>query len=234
MFQAEPENSNIQGTNTGGIHEIDNQQFSNFNGTYRRTPRSKGTFRKSDIKNATIALNSTFDVSPDNNVSNLNTTQALIKDCSLKSFEQNSVVLGSLTITNEDTVEEMKKQLSETVQITDLNRLSYCLNDGNIRMDATYTEEDLNRGMNVKRSSLGCSTGSADSLDRMSSLSNSSRESNKMLNMAEVDAIVEMQERSKYQRITITVVVFDCKSNLYCYFINQFDRLCLLKIAKSL
>lgn len=207
LLLTEPENPNVQSINNEEVRDNSNHQISNFNGTYRRTPRSKGTFRKSDIKNATLALNSTFDVT-DNNVSNHNTTQALIKDCSLKSFEQNNVVLGNLTITNEDTVEEMKKQLSETVQITDLNRLSYCLDDENIRMDATYTEEDLNRGINIKRSSLGCSTGSADSLDRMSSLSNSSRESNKMLNMADVDAIVEMQERSKYQGIKFMLIVF--------------------------
>lgn len=69
-----------------------------------------------------------------------------------------------------------------------------------MRLDSGYTEinnEDLNRTVN-KRSSIGCSTGSADSLDRMSSISNSSRESNKILNMADVDAIVEKQEQSKF------------------------------------
>lgn len=51
----------------------------------------------------------------------------------------------------------------------------------------------------VKRNSAGYSGGSADSLDRMSSLSNnSSGGSSRMLNMAEVDAIVERQEQSKF------------------------------------
>lgn len=201
QIEVAPENSDpTEGTNNEETHEINSHQFTNLNGTYRRTPRSKGTFRKSDIKNATLALNSTFNVSPDGPMSDGNaTTQSLIKDCSLKSFEQNNSVIASLTISNEDTVEDMKKQLSETIQITDLNRLSYCLDD-NIRLDGTYIEEDgLNRGTNITRTSMGCSTGSADSLDRMSSLSNSSRESNKMLNMADVDAIVEMQERSLQQ-----------------------------------
>ncbi|XP_018580060.1 uncharacterized protein LOC108917781 isoform X2 [Anoplophora glabripennis] len=216
QFEVAPENSDpVQVTNNEEIHKINNHQFSNLNGTYRRTPKSKGTFRKSDVKNTTLALNSTFDMPSDHPVSDHSTTtQALIKDCSLKSFEQNNSVIGSLTISNEDTVEDMKKQLSETVQITDLNRLSYCLDD-NIRLDATYTEEDnLNGEINIKRTSLGCSTGSADSLDRMSSLSNSSRESNKMLNMADLDAIVEMQERS-LQQVMSTPKTIQGSKNLW-------------------
>lgn len=47
------------------------------------------------------------------------------------------------------------------------------------------------------KKSLECSIGSADSLDRMSTLSSSSRGSNKMLNMEEVEAIAEKQEQSK-------------------------------------
>lgn len=50
----------------------------------------------------------------------------------------------------------------------------------------------------VKRNSVEYSGGSADSLDRMSSLSNnSSGGSSRMLNMSEVDAIVERQEQSR-------------------------------------
>lgn len=63
------------------------------------------------------------------------------------------------------------------------------LNDERIlKMNETYNSANLKRN----------SAGSADSLDRMSSLSNtSSRGSSRMLNMAEVDAIVERQEQSK-------------------------------------
>ncbi|KAJ8955290.1 hypothetical protein NQ314_006903 [Rhamnusium bicolor] len=164
------------------------QLFPNFNGTYRRTPKSSGMFRKSDVKEATINLNSTFDVSPKEHILDQNTTQTLIKDCSIKSFEG-------------------KKYFPNSLQITDLNRLSYCLDEENVRLDSTYNEDnnDLNRTVNMQRSSLGCPTGSADSLDRMSSLSNSSRESNKMLNMADVDAIVEMQERNIIQKYLLKV-----------------------------
>lgn len=64
------------------------------------------------------------------------------------------------------------------------------------KLNSTYSG-DLN-GASLKRNSFGCSAGSADSLDRLSSLSNaSSRGSNRMLNMAEVDAIVERQEQSE-------------------------------------
>lgn len=59
--------------------------------------------------------------------------------------------------------------------------------------------EDVDHRTALKRNSFGYSAGSADSLDRMSSLSNgSSKGSNRMLNMAEVDAIVEMQEQSEW------------------------------------
>ncbi|KAJ8911459.1 hypothetical protein NQ315_013563 [Exocentrus adspersus] len=182
------------------ILETANQQYINLNGTYRRTPKSKGTFKKSDIKNATKALNSTFEM-PSPNATKQNTAQiVVVENSSLNSFEESEALTDSGRGINEDAFEDMKKQLSQAIEITDLNRLSYCLDTENIELNTTYTEEDnLNRGITIKRTSLGCSTGSADSLDRMSSLSNSSRGSNKMLNMADVDAIVEMQERSLRQ-----------------------------------
>lgn len=70
----------------------------------------------------------------------------------------------------------------------------------------TYNE--INRATNLKSSVLSGSAGSADSLDRLSSMSGSSRGSNKMLNMSDVDALVDMQERSK------------CK----LYFMNNFSK----------
>lgn len=61
--------------------------------------------------------------------------------------------------------------------------------------------------------------GSADSLDRMSSLSSSSKGSNKVMSLEDVEAIVEMQERSKCNLffsnkffIAINYYQFKCKS----------------------
>ncbi|KAJ8946121.1 hypothetical protein NQ318_013171 [Aromia moschata] len=177
--------------------QVNTRMEPNFNGTFRRTPKSNNTFRRSNQKNITSTLNSTFEIYP--NEKDQDTTPTPTNNVGLGNFENKNVYLNNCNIIN-DTVESMKKQLSETVQITDLNRLSYCLDDENIRLDTDYTEnDDINRTINMKRRSLGCSTGSADSLDRMSSLSNSSRGSNKMLDMADVDAIVEMQERSLQQ-----------------------------------
>ncbi|KAJ8984543.1 hypothetical protein NQ317_006829 [Molorchus minor] len=181
------------------IYEVNTE--SNFNGTYRRTPKSNNTFRKSNVKNT--VLNSTFEMSPKDTILDQSSTHTFSKNTDLlPTVNSKESYSNNLTIIKDDTVEEMKKQLSETVEIRDLNRLSYCLDEENIPLDSCYTDNDeLNRTVNMKRSSLGCSTGSADSLDRMSSLSNSSRESNKMLNMADLDAIVQMQERSLQQVI---------------------------------
>ncbi|XP_050512724.1 uncharacterized protein LOC126888454 [Diabrotica virgifera virgifera] len=150
----------------------------NPNGTYRRTPKHNGTFKKSDLKKSHNILNTTFDTDPSPK-NNINTTHTLIKDY--------------------NGLEDLKKDLSDPIEIhTDLNRLSYCLENEDEKLDATYN--DVNRTSNsLKTSTLSGSAGSADSLDRLSSMSSSSRGSNKMLNMADVDAIVEMQERSLQQ-----------------------------------
>nr|XP_022901429.1 probable serine/threonine-protein kinase DDB_G0282963 isoform X1 [Onthophagus taurus] len=57
-------------------------------------------------------------------------------------------------------------------------------------------DELLDRMVNIKRFSGGFVSGSNDSLEHGSSRSNSSGGSSRVLNMAEVDAIVEFQERS--------------------------------------
>lgn len=138
------------------------------NETYHRTPKKK-SFRS--FKNAD--QNSTFNVEP---FENLNGTKPLLQKRSL---------------IRENTIEDMKKQFDNTVQTPDINRLSYCM-DYKTEFDES---PKLNKSVDIKRSSL--SIGSTDSLDRMSSRSNSSRGSNRMLSMADVDAIVEMQEKSK-------------------------------------
>lgn len=155
-----------------------NETWVNPNGTYRRTPKHNGTFKKSDFKKSQNILNTTFETEPQQRM-NSNTTHVLIKDC--------------------NGVENMKKELSDTMDLhTDLNRLSYCLENDHIELEEAY--EELNGSSNnLRTSTLSGSAGSADSLDRLSSMSSSSRGSNKMLNMADVDAIVEMQERSLQQ-----------------------------------
>nr|XP_023029059.1 uncharacterized protein LOC111517210 isoform X1 [Leptinotarsa decemlineata] len=179
------------------LKEPSNEPSYTLNGTYRRTPKKSNTFRRSD-RNKTIVLNSTIDI-PQIDNSTLNSTQTLIEESSVNSFKTSESF--SNTLIKNDTIEDMKKQLSDDVKIkTDLNRLSYCNENDNLNSTFNKDMNSSNKSGNLKQSPLGCSIGSADSLDRMSSsMSSSSRGSNKMLNMAEVDAIVEMQERSLHQ-----------------------------------
>lgn len=164
----------------------------NLDETYHQTPK-KTTFRRS--KNDSV--NSTFNVP----------TSVLGKTDSFELLDNLSstkprLIRGNLI--RENTIEELKKSLSgSAVQITDMNRLSYCL-DG--KPESEFNEvQQLNKTIDIKRSSI--STGSSDSLDRMSNMSNSSRGSNRMLSVADVDAIVEMQERSKFICIFITFLL---------------------------
>lgn len=81
----------------------------------------------------------------------------------------------------------------QSVAMNDTFRLDKRRSVADIKINDSYNY-DMNSA-NLKRNSAG----SADSLDRMSSLSNtSSRGSSRMLNMSEVDAIVEQQEKSKF------------------------------------
>ncbi|KAK4886798.1 hypothetical protein RN001_003069 [Aquatica leii] len=83
----------------------------------------------------------------------------------------------------------------------DLNSTATYTKDSN-KFDSTkrhsyiVDNNDLNQTITLKQNSFGLSAGSTDSLDYLSSLSSSSRDSNKMLNMAEVDALVLQQEQS--------------------------------------
>lgn len=159
-------------------------QTNDMDETYRRQSPKKTTFRRS--KNESV--NSTFNVS----------TGILGKTESFESLENLSSTKPRLIrghLIRENTIEELKKSLSDTVQITDMNKISYCL--GGSKPESDFNEiQQLNKPADIKRSSI--STGSTDSLDRMSNMSNSSRGSNRMLSVADVDAIVEMQERSKF------------------------------------
>ncbi|KRT81815.1 hypothetical protein AMK59_6335 [Oryctes borbonicus] len=87
----------------------------------------------------------------------------------------------------------LENDLDDTINMT----ISYNITDeADDIKSCTYNQDSIGSKVDVKRNSAGYVTGSTDSLDHMSSLSNSSRGSNRMLNMAEVDAIVEEQERS--------------------------------------
>lgn len=99
--------------------------------------------------------------------------------------------------------ESVENHVNDTIILDDLTYLGCVSPKQNFN---GLSNNELNRTMDLKRNSVGYSGGSADSLDAMSSLSNtSSRGSNKMLNMAEVDAIVELQEQSK---LYITFKIF--------------------------
>ncbi|XP_019874188.2 uncharacterized protein LOC109602289 isoform X2 [Aethina tumida] len=160
----------------------------NYGATYRRPPRKSHTFRKSDLKSDT--LNATFRMSPADAV--LDDAPSVVhqqRNTTLTLKNSGPYICGDETVTKESS-EMLKNQLRH---INDLNKLSYCV-DRTQRL-SPY-KGDVVDDVTLKRNSIG----SADSLDRMSSLSNcSSRGSNKMLNMADVDAIVEMQEKSLQQ-----------------------------------
>nr|CAI5858032.1 unnamed protein product [Callosobruchus analis] len=173
---------------------ISNVENNNMTTTYSRTPKKSSTFRKADLRSTTVVLETTYDKPEEVQALNEDSTQNLIKDCTIKSFEGTKTYLNIHNgLSRENTIENMKKELSET-PVADINRLSDCLDDDNIQVDSGYTDSN-DKNTNMKRQSIG----SADSLDRMSSISNSSRESNRMLSVADVDAIVAMQERSLQQ-----------------------------------
>ncbi|CAG9856554.1 unnamed protein product [Phyllotreta striolata] len=146
-----------------------NQTYNNPNGTYRRTPKHN-TFRLHDVQRGPKLTETTFDALLSNNDDkHINKTRRIINDV--------------------DKLEDMKKDLSRSLELhTDLNRLSYCM-ENDLKLN------DVNKANNLNDSVMNSSAGSADSLDRLSSLSGSSRESNKMPNIIDVDAIVKRQEK---------------------------------------
>lgn len=149
-------------------------------------------------------LNNTYNQSSLKNVdgnsqNSLNITGPLSKKSyfnKTRSLNSTKTTITKKNLIHEDTIEELKRQLKDETDITDMNRLSYCLDSDTIKFEPELDEmTEINKTVDIKRSSI--STGSTDSLDRMSSMSNSSRGSNRILSMADVDAIVEMQEKSK-------------------------------------
>lgn len=120
--------------------------------------------------------------------------------------------------------ELINDDLNRTITIVDKvdsNRL----NNTNTKRHSLILDNhkgDSNHVTNLKRNSIAYSAGSTDSLD-YSSLSNSSKGSNKMLNMAEVDAIVLQQEQSKYYLRHFYVMNPFNYSNLMCRFTSNID-----------
>ncbi|XP_050307777.1 uncharacterized protein LOC126744416 isoform X2 [Anthonomus grandis grandis] len=169
------------------------------NGTYRRTPKHHGTFRKADLKNNRFSLNLSYDTTKEAQVLDRDVSKSIENDMNTTNKEDSTKSSGKTVILSSDSMEELKKGYSCEEQV-DLNRITYCQSEKD-DLNATYTEEHVSSEVNStveinKRSSLG----SADSLDRMSSLSSSSKGSNcKVLSMEDVQAIVEMQERSLAQ-----------------------------------
>lgn len=158
-----------------------NETFKNLNGTYRRPAKKSNTFTKAD---RTVKLNSTFSLS--NNEIDLDDITIKKDNMVDEAFQVNEIVSGMLQA-QDDNFEEIKKRFSDE-HIKDSNRWSQIIDDKDIDLDILEKSAHIN-----------CSTGSADSLDRMSSLSNSSRGSSKIFNnMADVDAIIEEQAKSMF------------------------------------
>lgn len=97
-----------------------------------------------------------------------------------------------------------KNSVSEDVCLTDslhdeaklLNlkkRNSFTIVNGKIGL--LFENGQITTTIPFKEKMIDSPSGSVESLDRVSSLSNSSKGSSRILNMSEVDAIVEMQEQ---------------------------------------
>lgn len=128
-------------------------------------------------------------------------------------YSETKVTINRSETFKKQSRDNVQNRVNDTIILDDLDYLS-CVSPK--QSFNGISNNDLNRTMDLKRNSVGYSGGSADSLDAMSSLSNtSSRGSNKMLNMAEVDAIVELQEQSKLN-------------------IFLFVLICLYKISKNI
>ncbi|XP_044748292.1 uncharacterized protein LOC123309306 [Coccinella septempunctata] len=156
------------------------------NGTFRKnTKLSSATFRKTDYNRPTIGRNHTYEIDPKDVEEARNVTLTVE---SPKSSRPHILKSRNETIVKSSSMEDFKKTtiLKDNCN-NDLNR--YASKESNLEVECINS-----RGGSKK--SLDCSIGSADSLDRMSTLSSSSKGSNKMLNMEEVEAIAEKQEQS--------------------------------------
>lgn len=94
---------------------------------------------------------------------------------------------------NGHSVRELISEFGDTGPIKNKKMLSDSYHD-NMEMKFNGIEQSLTKSSDVEN--LSVTRSSTDSLDKMSSLSTSSRSSNRLLSMADVDVIVGMQEKS--------------------------------------
>lgn len=182
-------NSTIQADGTyrkseGAVTESEKSHESPImNGTYRRPAKKSSTFTKADRTIESVKMMSKFSLAKTEiEIDDITVTHDnVISD----TFHISSTVPRTLDV-QDDEIEEIKKHFSDNEPIRDSNRWSQIMD-----------EKELDFEVLEKSIRINNSTGSADSLDRISSLSNSSRGSSKIYsNMAEVDAIVEQQAQS--------------------------------------
>lgn len=166
-----------------------NTTFTPLNNTYNKTLRINTTFDKP--KPETNALNA-CQKKPSTLVQKFLKQNENGLNCTYTESERdkniNNTFTKNATITMRDiTAADTLNSSGRLTKRRSINNL--------IGKTATWEED----GQRKKRdSSIGSSQGSIDSLDRISSISNSSRGSSRMLNMSEVDALVEMQEKCEY------------------------------------
>lgn len=156
------------------------------NSTFRKNSKlSSATFRKTDYNRSVLGRNHTYEIDPKDVEEARNVTMTFespksSRPCILKSRNETIVKSSSMEDFKNTTV--LKDSCNN-----DLNR--YASKESNLEVDSINSKGG-------SKKSLDCSIGSADSLDRMSTLSSSSKGSNKMLNMEEIEAIAEKQEQS--------------------------------------
>lgn len=174
-----------------------NNTFSkNPNGTFSKNTSLDGTYCKNTGLNETFCNNKLIDgtftknstvIQNETNNSNSLLNNTFSKNSAPRldgTFKRNKVDRNSTF--------RIKEANSMTGNTKNLSRLLY---GSDTTLNTVYNNE-IN---DPKSNSYGLLAGSTDSLDYVSNLSNtSSKGSNKMLNMAEVDAIIEMQEQSKF------------------------------------
>ncbi|KAF5274301.1 hypothetical protein FQR65_LT04419 [Abscondita terminalis] len=129
------------------------------------------------------------------NVSHSKSDNTTFQDTYVK--ESSNDISSAVVRFNNDTITLTSDEESKLTAINTFENLN-----GTYRKILSYTYNELNQTINLRQSSLRHSSGSTDSLDYLSSLSSSSRDSNKILNMAEVDAIVLQQEQCLRQAVS--------------------------------
>lgn len=175
-----------------------------------------GIYKKSVVGGTEFSLNETFAAGNKSDNSTLGDTYVKESSSDISSIDvcNDASVIHNLNGTYR---KSPHSKANETYE-----KLPLCRSNDNLNTTVTYTNNSnrftsprrrsyiiekhsdlaLSQPIEKKRNSFGHSVGSSDSLDYLSSLSSGSRDSNKMLNMAEVDAIVLQQEQSLHAMST--------------------------------